>query len=72
MSERDISDAPAEPVKAPEPAVDSPPAPKVAQGPLAAGRAQLAEMAQQVAKKGSRQMLWDYLRLRSRVMAAER
>lgn len=48
--------------------VQSPPRPAVVEKPQDDPRGQLLAMASEVAKKGTRKLLWDYLRLRSRVM----
>ncbi len=48
--------------------VQSPPAPRVLAADAADPRAELARLAEEVAKRGTRKLLWDYLRLRGRVM----
>lgn len=48
--------------------VESPPGVKVAEPAETDGRSELRALADEVAKRGSRKLLWDYLRLRSRVM----
>ncbi len=48
--------------------VQSPPRPAVVEKPHDDPRGQLLALASEVAKKGTRKLLWDYLRLRSRVV----
>ncbi len=50
------------------PVVQSPPRPAVVEKPQDDPRGQLLALASEVAKKGTRKLLWDYLRLRSRVV----
>ncbi|GEM_PF-7115966 len=56
------------PVATPVVQVQSPPRPVVVEKPQDDPRGQLLALASEVAKKGTRKLLWDYLRLRSRVL----
>jgi len=47
--------------------VESPPVVKVVDSRMGDGGARLAELAKEVVRSGSRRLLWEYLRLRSRV-----
>ena len=49
-------------------AVESPPRPAVVEKPADDPRGQLLAMAAEAAKRGTRRLLWEYLRLRSRVV----
>jgi hypothetical protein len=50
-------------------AVESPPKVKVVErAEVQDARKELAQLAGEVAKRGSRRLLWEYLRLRSRVV----
>lgn len=74
MSESDITNPPAAVADAPAaapsaPAVQSPPAPRVASPDPGEARAELIRLAGEVAKRGTRKLLWDYLRLRGKVLA---
>jgi len=50
------------------PVVESPPRVVVVERVQEDPRGQLLALASEVAKKGTRKLLWDYLRLRSRVV----
>jgi hypothetical protein len=41
---------------------------KVPERPISDGRDELRRLADEVAQKGTRKLLWDYLRLRSRII----
>lgn len=62
------SETSAVPAPVTAPAVESPPRPAVVEKPQEDPRGQLLAMASEVAKRGTRKLLWDYLRLRSRVI----
>lgn len=55
-------------VERPEVKVESPPKVTVVETVPQDPKAQLKALAGEVAKRGSRQLLWEYLRLRSKVM----
>jgi len=50
--------------------VQSPPRVTVVETPAEDPRRELEKLAGEVAKRGSRRLLWEYLRLRSRVMGS--
>lgn len=54
---------------APAAPLHSPPAPTVSAPAALEPRRQLEQLAGQVAKRSSRKLLWEYLRLRSRALA---
>jgi hypothetical protein len=52
--------------------VSSPPRPRVVAQPEMDAREELNRLAGEVAKRGTRRMLWDYLKLRTRVLGRPR
>lgn len=66
-----VVDAPPAPAAVPAamPPVQSPPPVKIAQAAVGNPRQELEQLAREVAKTSSRKLLWEYLRLRSRVLA---